>query len=171
MGTVFDRDAYDCQDHALAIRVTDEERAQADSPLDPDATATTLVSEGIQRAREKRIHDLVMDNDLYFPTGGAIGAPGSNTPPTYRDISSAKWSASGTDIMDHIRTAKYDMHKRIFRYPNTMIMPLGVWSKIQNNSIIVERIKYTQRGGYDLELFLFSSWNECNYSWRRDFRR
>ena len=41
-GTVFDRDSYDCQDHALGIRVTDEERAQADSPLDPDATATLL---------------------------------------------------------------------------------------------------------------------------------
>ena len=34
-------------------------------------------------------------------------------------------------IMKQIREAKYAMHKKIFRYPNTMIMPLGVWSKIQ----------------------------------------
>ena len=138
MGTVFDRDAYDCQDHALAIRVTDEERAQADSPLDPDATAVQIVTGGIQKAREKRIHDLLNDTNIYH--GDLTGDPGN-------------WDLPATDIIEDIREAKYAMHKKIFRYPNTMIMPLGVWAKIQDNSKIVDAIKYTQRGVYDLDLF------------------
>src|SRR5690554_6029300 len=56
---------YFAREYALQIPVTDEERENADSPLDPDRDATELVTSKLLLRRELRIRDLVTDTTRY----------------------------------------------------------------------------------------------------------
>jgi len=51
--------SYICLPYALAKAVTDEERKNADVPLQPDVAATEFVTNALLLGREIRVADLV----------------------------------------------------------------------------------------------------------------
>lgn len=127
---------YFAREYALQIPVTDEERENADSPLDPDRDATELVTSKLLLRRELRIRDLVTDTTRY--------ASGHTT-----TINSAndKWDqyATSTPVAD-IKAGRRAMHASLFMEPNLAIIPYQVMSVLEDHPDFIERIKYSERG-------------------------
>jgi hypothetical protein len=127
---------YYAQEHSLQIAVTDEERENADSPLDPDRDGTELVTNKIMLGREVAIRDLVTDPNNYA-TGLAVD---------FAALPQRQWSdyTNSTPIAD-ARAAVRAIHANIYMEPNTVIMPWLVMSTLEDHPDIIERIKYSER--------------------------
>jgi hypothetical protein len=128
-------DTYYAQEHSLQIPVTDEERANADSPLSPDRDGTELVTSKIMLGREKAMHDLVVDNTQYA------------TDMTVTLTGTTQWNVAGTShpIVD-FKLGKHTMHSHVFMEPNTTIIPYQCMSSLEDHADILARIQYAERG-------------------------
>ena len=123
-------ESYYCEEHALQIKVTDEERANADSPIRPDMDATEVVVDRVMLVKERAIASMATNGSNYR-SGENLGD------------NSAQWGPSSNpfaDIEKGIRT----VHSQIFMEPNVMILPYQVLSTLKHNTAFVERTKYTR---------------------------
>ena len=128
-------DAYFCDEHALQIPVTDEERENADSPLRPDQDGTELVTSKLMLQREVNIYNLVSNTALYNP---ALVVTNSGT---------TQWSdyVNSNPIQD-MRNALRGIHGMLFMEPTHAIIPYLVMSELEDHPDFLERIKYSERG-------------------------
>jgi len=126
---------YFAKEYALAIAVTDEEREQADAPMDPDRDGTDLVTSKLLLKREQRMKDLVTTTANYH-TGHSVTLAGAT-----------QWSAyaTSTPIAD-IKTGLRKVHSVLFMEPNTAIIPYEVMAILEDHPDFIERIKYSQPG-------------------------
>ena len=132
-GVKVSTDTYFCQEHALQITVTPEERQNADAPLDPDSKATELVTSKIMLGRELAARDIVTDTDNYLSTH--VETLSGNDQFSDYDNSSP---------MDVFRGAMRDFHKVLFTVPNVAIIPWRVMHWLEDHPEFRDRIKYTQ---------------------------
>jgi hypothetical protein len=128
-------DTYFCNEHALQIPVTDEERQNADSPLSPDTDGAELVTSKVLLQRELNIYNLVSAPGTY---NSALQVTLSGT---------AQWSdyVNSNPIGD-LRTGVRAVHGQIFLEPNLAIIPYLVMSTLEDHPDFIERIKYSERG-------------------------
>ena len=131
---------YFCRKYAYHKDVTEEDRANSDTPLNADQDATEFVTQKLLLQKE------VKWASTYFKTGvwgtdkvgGVAGV--------------VKWSdANATPIKD-INDASVSMAKTTGKRPNTLIMGAPVFNALKNNATILDRIKYTQRGIVTVDL-------------------
>jgi len=135
-------DTYYAQEHALQVAVTDEERANTDSPMSPDRDGTELVTSKILLGRELAMATLVKDATQYASDMTVDLSVGVNT----------QWDeASGHPIVD-MKLGKHKMHSHIFMEPNTAIIPYQVMSVLEDHADIIERIKYSERAVLTVEI-------------------
>jgi len=134
-GLTVSLDTYYAQEHALQIPVTDEERENADPPMQPDTDGTELVTGKILLGRE-----LVQQG---FATTAANYASGMSTTLS----GTAQWSdyTNSTPISD-IKTGRRAINAQIFMDPNVAIFPYQVMSVLEDHPDFLERIKYSERG-------------------------
>lgn len=134
-GLKMSTDTYFAQEHALQIPVTDEERDNVDSPLEPDRDATNLVTSKVLLARELAIQSKVTTAANY-PTGYTVTLSGT-----------AQWNDYvNSDPIADVRTGVRKIHAGIFVEPNTAVIPYQVMSILEDHPDFIERIKYSQRG-------------------------
>lgn len=123
-------DTYSCEAHSVKEKVPDEVKDNADDPLDPELDATELVTNTILLNREKRVASLLT-------TGGNYAA-GMTTSPT------SPWSSSGsTPIKDLLEVGAKAVHKKIFKKPNTLVIPYEVALTLSWHADIKEVVKFT----------------------------
>jgi hypothetical protein len=136
--------AYFCNEHALQIAVTDEERQNADSPLSPDVDGAEMLASRIALGKEYRIHSLVTTaaNFNSTLTIALTSSPQTGANGTF----GVQWDtyATSTPIRD-IRQASRDIHNISFLSPNIAIIPYQVMSALEDTSDFITRIQYTQR--------------------------
>ena len=128
---------YYANEHALKVLVTDEETANADSPLNPRADGTELVTERLHLRKEIAIRDMVVTTTNYA-AGHSATLSGT-----------AQWSDhtnGDSDPIGNFRTARDQIHSQIFKTPNTSIVPWEVMSGLEDHPDFIERIKYSERG-------------------------
>ena len=127
-------DTYFCQEHALQIPVTDEERLNADSPMSPDRDGTELVTSKIMLGREVAIKNMATTAANY---GSGLSTTLSGTD---------QWNDYvNSDPIGDMRAAKSAVHARIFMEPNTVILPYQVMTVLEDHPDFLERIKYSER--------------------------
>ena len=126
-------ESYYAEEHALQIRVTDEERANADSPIRPDMDATEVVVDRVMLVKERAIQQMVT-NDGNYATNHSINLADTST----------QWSVSTTNPFADIETGIAQIHSSIFMEPNVMILPYQVLSSLKHNAVFIERTKYTR---------------------------
>lgn len=119
-----------CDVWALHYDVADQIRANTERPFDADRDATNFVTEQMLLRREKEFAK------FFVP-----GIWGVDT-----DLTSARWDATGADPIDVITTASLRFRRVAGRRANTIVMSPGVETALMNNNLILDRIKYTQRG-------------------------
>jgi hypothetical protein len=127
---------YYCDVWALHKDVDDQIRANADSPISMDRDATEFLSLQAMLNMEAEF----MTN--YFVTSTWTGSStGSDITP------STLWDASGGDPITDIDNQRTAMKERTGYKPNVMVVGADTWIKgIKNNSLVLDRIKHTQRG-------------------------
>ena len=149
-GQKFLRDTYYCPDHALEIAITDEERAQADDPIRPEMENLMLLENQLEMARAERIIAMVNNANNYYK--GFVASPN----PTAGG-GSQQWDEATADIVTQVREIRLAMHKKIFVEPNVVVVPYQVCRKLEDNTQIIERIKYVMPG-FITEDLLASLW-------------
>ena len=126
---------YFAKERALQIAIPDEERENADAPLDPDRDGTDHVTSKLLLRREQRMFDLATAAANYH-TNHSVTLSGTS-----------QWSdyANSTPIAD-LKTGLRQVHSVLFMEPNTAIIPYEVMSQLEDHPDFIERIKYSQPG-------------------------
>jgi len=134
-GLTVSTNPYFCKEYALQIPVTDEERENADRPLDPDRDGTELVTSKILLKREQRMQILATTAANYH-TAHSVTLAGAT-----------QWSAytTSTPIAD-LKTGLRKVHSALFMEPNLAVIPYQVMSVMEDHPDFIERIKYSQPG-------------------------
>lgn len=133
-------DTYSADVNAVHVDVSDQDRANQDSPIiELDRDATVFVSRDILLRREK---DWVTE---YFGTGkwanaDQIGgaADGANA--------FIQWDRASSIPIEDIEVERIKMAKSTGLKPNVLVLGPEVYSVLKNHPEILERIKYTERG-------------------------
>ncbi len=121
---------YFCNPTAVHQMVDDQQRANADSPLDPDRDATEVVSQDLAIKRER---DWVSG---FFGTGIWTGTTtGSDVTP------SVKWDAGGSVPIDDMDAEIEAVHSRTGFEANFIVIPKKVWHVLKNHSQFLDRVK------------------------------
>jgi hypothetical protein len=134
-------DTYYAQEHSLQVAVTDEERANADSPLSPDRDGTNIVTSKIMLGRERAFQTLATTTGNYA-SGHSTTLSGTS-----------QWSDyANSDPISDLRTAKLTIHSKIFTEPTVAVIPYQVMTKLEDHPDFLERIKYSERAIFSPEL-------------------
>ena len=127
---------YQCEEHALNDLIDDREKDNADKPLNLEVDTVEFLTDIIELAQEKRIVDIL--------TGAGM---------THNITISTKWSDyTNSDPIRDIEVGKQDVHGRIFRNPNTLLLGVEVYNILKHHPDILDRIKYVQKGIVTAEL-------------------
>jgi hypothetical protein len=134
-GLAVSTNPYFCREYALSIPVTDEERQNADSPLEPFRDGTELVTNKLMLRRELRIHDKVTTAANY------------NASHTTTLSGTDQWSDyANSDPIGDVKTGIRQIHSALFMEPNIGVFPYQVMSILEDHPDFIERIKYSQVG-------------------------
>jgi hypothetical protein len=132
-GLTVSTDQFFCQEHALEIPVTDEEREMVDSPLAPDREGTELITDKLLLGRELIVRDL--------STTAANYAAGYSTTLS----GTTQWSDyTNSNPITAFKVARRTVHAGLFIEPNNHVFPYQVMSILEDHPQIIDRIKYSQ---------------------------
>jgi hypothetical protein len=120
--------------------VPDQIRANTDRPLDADRDATSWVTSQMLLKREKEFANTFIKTGVWA-TEVDLNASGQT-----------KWDATGANPIDNVQEQSVDMMRKTGMRPNVGIMTPDVERVLANNSLVLDRIKYTQRGVVTREL-------------------
>ena len=127
-GYTLSNDSYYCDVFGLHKDISDIDRANTDSPLDPDRNATQFIT---QQALIRREVQWTTD---FFTTG----VWGTDT------TVAAQWSDYvSSDPLGDVETAKSVILSATGQEANTLVLGYGAFIKLKNHPDIVDRIKYT----------------------------
>jgi hypothetical protein len=135
--------SYYCQEHALQIAVTDEERENADSPLSPDVDGAEMLASRVALGKEYRIYNLVTTAANY-PSALTQALPGTVSG-TGQFPASIQWDLVNSQPVKDIRIAMRALHRTSFLNANLAIIPYLVMSALEDNQDFITRIQYVER--------------------------
>ncbi len=125
--------SYHCEDYGLEDVVTPRQKRNTDAPLNLEKDTTENLTEKLYDAKEVR---------------GALLAF-TNTSWTNNTTLAAGWNDYTADVADPltaIDTGVIAIQKAVARVPNKIVIGRDVVTHLKNNYMILERIKYTERG-------------------------
>lgn len=125
-------DSYFCDDHALESAIPDEERENADSPLQPEVDRVEFLTEKILLNQEIALATLLRDD---------TAMPGHDI-----DNADNRWDDDDMDPMDDIETARAAIVEATQAIPNVLVLPHDVYRKVRHNAKVAERVKYSRLG-------------------------
>jgi hypothetical protein len=140
--------SYYCQEHALQLPVTDEERQNADSPLSPDVDGAELLASRIALGKEYRIYNLVTTSSNFNSTlTQALGDTPANGYGVQWDgqLNAGGATATAPTPVKDIRLAMRMVHKLAFLQPNQAVIPYKVMSALEDSTDLISRIQYVER--------------------------
>jgi hypothetical protein len=136
---------YFCDKYAYHEDIDDDRRANADTPLVPDQEATEQVTQKLLTKRE------IEWASAYFGTSkwdtdltGVDASPGANQ--------FLQWDDASSNPAADIAVGAEAIRSATGYSPNTLVLGASVYAQLKNNSSVLERIKYTQKGVVTAEL-------------------
>lgn len=136
---------YFCRKYAYHKDVTEEDRTNADAPLNPDADATDFTTQKLLLKRE------VLWASRYFVSGvwGTEYAGVAASPVTGQVL---RWNDVNSTPIDDVDRARTTVLELTGHEPNTFVLGVHVFNALKNHPQILDRIKYTQRGVITVDL-------------------
>lgn len=113
--------------------VADQVRSNTDRPLDADRDATNWVTQQMLLAKEKEFAATFVKTGVW-----AVD--------TDLDSTGTKWDANGGDPISDVAQLSVDFLRATGFRPSAAIMTPSVEQVLKNNTLVLDRIKYTQRG-------------------------
>jgi hypothetical protein len=126
-------------EYAFAREVTDEDRRDALAagapPVQLDQDAVEFCADKIDLRKEKIIRDLIVGTT--WADGNGSGG----------EDAGGLWAAgSGNTFLADIRNGVSTVHGKTGMKPNMLLMDLGTFLSLKEESTVLDKIKYTQRG-------------------------
>lgn len=152
-GADYDLDTatYSCDVWALHKDISDQIRANEDSPLSSDRDATEWLSQQALILREKEFAANYMASGVWtFEAEGVASgptAPGSFDPTSGADNKVLQWSDPLSTPIEDVRRAKRSILQRTGQKVNKMTVGTTVADALFDHPDIVDRIKYGQTAG------------------------
>jgi len=136
---------YFCRIYAFHKDVTEQERVNSDDPLKPDQDSTEFVSHKLLLKRESK-----WATDYFQTSIWGRELLGAATP---ADATQTKlWSDSTSDPIKLIRNEATTMIENTGYKPNKLILSPYAYNALCDHPLILDRIKYTQKGTVTKEL-------------------
>lgn len=132
------------KEYAFAKEVTDEDRLyatmQGAPPLKPDQDAVEFCSDKIDLKKEKVISDLIRAQTWADGVSGGEDAEGL-------------WAAGvGNTFLADIRKGAKTIQAASGVLPNVLLIDFGTYNSLKEESTVLDKIKYTERGILTTEL-------------------
>lgn len=132
------------EEYAFAKEVTDEDRrfasAQGAPAIQPDTDAIEFATDKIDLKKEIRVGALITGGTWVDGNSGGADAEGG-------------WAAGdGNTFLADIATAKKAIKAATGLLPNRLVLDYATYLSLQEESDILEKIKYTQRGVFGADL-------------------
>lgn len=129
-------------EYAFAKEVTDEDRnavkVAGGPPLRPDQDAIEFATDKVDLKKERRVASLVL-------TGTWSGVAGEDA--------EGGWTAGdGNTFIDDVETRIETIRKNTGVRPNRLVLSANAMPELKQESTLLDRIKYTQRGVVTAEL-------------------
>lgn len=121
-------DSYSCKEYGHEEPVDDTEKGKYASALDADTASVARSTNIVMVNHEIRCHALA--------TSGSVT---SSSPST-------KWDASSPDPIGDVDAAREVIHDNCGLDANTMIISRDVFNILKELAVVVDKIRYTQRG-------------------------
>jgi len=130
---------YYCRKWAFHKDVTEEERVNADTPLQPNNDATDFVTQKMLIRRESDWASKYFVDDVWATEyQGVAATPGAGE--------TLQFDVSTSDPITLITEAGITMASVTGFRPNTLVLSPFVFNALKNHADILDRIKYTQKG-------------------------
>lgn len=126
-------DSYKVERHALQDLVEDDEKLNADSPIDPYADSVEITTEKMKLRREKRLVTALTTLANYDAGAQPILAAADQWD---------NYTSANSDPNQDIATARTVIFGKIFKKPNVCVLPYSVYEQAREHPKILERIKY-----------------------------
>lgn len=136
--------SYRCEEFALAHKIDDRIRANADQPLDPDRAAVKLLTQQMLIHREKQF---MTD---FWGTGKWTTDRAGNATPTGDQF--LFWDNASANPINDVEVSKETVMGLTGFMPNVLAIGPSAWRVLKNNADVIDRVKYTQRGVVDEDL-------------------
>ena len=127
-----------CRKFAFHKDVPDDDRDNADKPLDPDRDATTFVSQKMLLKRERIWAQNFMTNIWGTNLAGVSGDPGSGE--------FKQWDNANATILKNIEAWRELIASTTGYEPNIMVCSPDVLAVLKVSPEVKDTIKYTQKG-------------------------
>lgn len=130
------------KEFAFAKEVTDEDRrfasAQGAPPLKPDQDAIEFATDKIDLKKEVRVAEMILGGTWSEVAGeNALG----------------KWAAgAGNTFLANVRARVETIRSNTGLKPNRLLMDFGTYNSLKEESTVLDKIKYTERGVLTKEL-------------------
>lgn len=129
-------DSYICKRHDLHTDISDEDRANADSVFNLDATTTrSLTNKAMIRQDTSFVQKYMTKGQWATDWTGTDSTPGADT--------FKKWSDDASDPVEDVERVKLRMLLLTGHEPNKCTMSYDVAQKLKTNASIIDRIKYS----------------------------
>jgi hypothetical protein len=127
--------SYYCEVLGVHMDVSDQLRGNADEALNLDTSATEYVTDNMLLKREVDCFSMVFETSSW--TGSSTGS----------DITvGTQWSTTSSTPITDVNTQSEAILKNTGRTPNVLVLGRDVFTALNKNADILDRIKYTQRG-------------------------
>lgn len=130
---------YFCRKYAFHQDITEEDRVNADDPLQPNRDATEFVSHKLLLKRE------VLWAQQYFQPGiwgreitGVAASPAAGQ--------TLQWDNPASDPIKFVRNESTKMVENTGYKPNTLVLSPYAYDALIEHEDVIDRIKYTQKG-------------------------
>lgn len=128
---------YACHKHAQRDIVTEDDRNNADAPIDPDTETTAGIISKLYLGREKYIADLLFNVTTFTGYTAALGA-------------ADKWSNyTQSSPVDKVEAARTAIQKKCGMKANTLVLGQEVYDKVRRHPELVALFDKVERGILD----------------------
>lgn len=131
-------DSYYAEDHALTSVIPDEERENADPPIQPNIDRTEFLRAKIDLNKEIELAGLVTDTSLITQSTTLSGTD--------------QWSDADSDPIAAVEEHKATIMSSVQVMPNTLVLPYQVYAKVRIHPKVIERVVYGSVGAVNEQL-------------------
>lgn len=142
--------SYRCDVYAVHKDVDDQVRANTDSPLNADRDATKNVTDQLQLKRDKDWASTFFTTSVWTGADGGTDYTGVSSGPTSNQV--LQWSVAGSDPVANVTAQRLSIKKKTGKWADTLTIGAEVEQILANHTLILDRIKYTQKGIVTLDL-------------------
>lgn len=131
-------DSYYAEDHALTSVIPDEERENADPPIQPNIDRTEFLRSKIDLNKEIELAGVLTDTSVITQSETLSGT--------------GQWSDAASNPIDAVEAKKATIMSSVQVMPNVLVLPYDVYAKVRIHSKVVERVAYGSIGAVNEEI-------------------